>query len=317
MKKKSLFLSVSTAFVLLLTGSSIAGAQASRTWVSGLGDDTAACTRTAPCKTFTGALVKTAAGGEINVLDSAGFGTITINKSITIAAEGVEASVLASGVNGIVIDAAATDIVTLRGLDIEGLGTGLDGISVLNAGVVHIENCRIENFRGSQGSGIDIQPTSATATTTKIFIKDTIVRNNGQGTGGGIFIRPGTNVTVKASLDNVQSESNIFGIKVQDFSTVSIRNSTFAGNAFSGITAVSVAGGAIALIVDHTASVNNGTTGIISQGPTATVRISNVTISGNTTGLSPLTSGQIISFGTNNNGGNVADGAPTSVTTQQ
>jgi hypothetical protein len=317
MRKKSLFPSVSIAFLLLLTSSSIVGAQASRTWVSGVGDDTAACTRTAPCKTFTGALVKTAAGGEINVLDSAGFGSVTINKSITIAAEGVEASVLASDTNGIVIDAGPNDIVTLRGLDINGLGTGLDGISVLNAGVVHIENCRIENFRGSQGSGIDIDPASASVTAIRIFIKDTIVRNNGQGIGGGIYIRPGANVTLKASLDNVRSENNIFGIKVQDFSTVSIRNSTFAGNAFSGITAVSTGGGLIAVVIDHTATVSNGTTGIISQGPTSTVRISNVTISGNTTGLSPLTGGQIISFGTNNNAGNGTDGAPTSVIAQQ
>lgn len=317
MRKKSLFLSVSIAFLLLLTSSSIVGAQASRTWVSGLGDDTAACTRTAPCQTFAGALVKTAAGGEINVLDSAGFGTVTINKSITIAAEGVEASVLASGTNGIVINAATTDTVTLRGLDITGLGTGLSGISIQSAGTVHIENCRIDGFRGSPGLGIDIKPASASVTTVQIFMKDTIVRNNGaSASGGGILIKPGSNVTIKAFLDNILSENNvIFGVRVEDASTVSIRNSTFAGNNSSGIVAVSIVLG-VNVNIDHSATLNNGV-GVRSDGINARVRIGQVTISGNGTGLSAVNGGQIISFGTNSNGGNTTDGAPTSVTAQQ
>src|SRR5690242_3697373 len=109
---------------------SMAQAQATRTWVSGVGDDANPCSRTAPCKTFAGAISKTASGGEINVLDPGGFGAVTITKSITISSEGFEAGVLVSGTNGIVISAGAGDIVILRGLDIEGLGTGLSGIKV-------------------------------------------------------------------------------------------------------------------------------------------------------------------------------------------
>src|SRR5579885_3327637 len=105
-----------------------AHAQATRTWVSGVGDDANPCSRTAPCKTFAGAISKTAPSGEINVLDPGGFGAVTINKAITISSEGFEAGVLVSGTNGIVIQAGANDTVILRGLDIEGLGTGLDGI---------------------------------------------------------------------------------------------------------------------------------------------------------------------------------------------
>src|SRR5512135_3035454 len=108
-----------------------AHAQATRTWVSGVGDDANPCSRTAPCKTFAGAISKTASGGEINVLDPGGFGAVTITKSITISSEGFEAGVLVSGTNGIVISATVSDNVVLRGLDIEGLGTGLDGIKVL------------------------------------------------------------------------------------------------------------------------------------------------------------------------------------------
>src|SRR5205807_7908763 len=102
-----------------------ANAQATRTWVSGVGDDANPCSRTAPCKTFAGAISKTAPAGEINVLDPGGFGAVTITKSITISSVGFEAGVLVSGTNGIIISAGATDQIVLKGLDIEGLGTGL------------------------------------------------------------------------------------------------------------------------------------------------------------------------------------------------
>ena len=121
--------------LLLLAGQAPVGAQATRTWVSGVGDDANPCSRTAPCKTFAGAISKTAAAGEINVLDPGGFGGVTITKSITISSESFEAGVLVSGTNAIVINAAAADIVILRGLDIEGLGTGLSGIRWLGGGI--------------------------------------------------------------------------------------------------------------------------------------------------------------------------------------
>src|ERR1043165_6300084 len=126
----------------LMVHVSSAQAQATRTWVSGVGDDANPCSRTAPCKTFAGAISKTANGGEINVLDPGGFGGVTITKSITISSEGFEAGVLVSGTNAIVISATTTDNVVLRGLDIEGLGTGLDGIKVIGGlGALHVEKC--------------------------------------------------------------------------------------------------------------------------------------------------------------------------------
>src|SRR2546423_6535823 len=112
--------------------------QATRTWVSGVGDDANPCSRTAPCKTFAGAISKTAALGEINCLDPGGFGGVTITKSITIKCHYTEGGVLVSGTNAIVVNAAATDKVTLRGLDINGLGTGLNGVRVLQAKSVNI-----------------------------------------------------------------------------------------------------------------------------------------------------------------------------------
>src|SRR5437870_3698369 len=134
---------------LVVGFSTVAHAQASRTWVSGVGDDANPCSRTAPCKTFAGAISKTAPSGEINVLDPGGFGAVTITKSITIRSDHIEAGVLVSGTNGIVISAGATDKVVLEGLDIEGLGTGLNGVSVTSGKEVYIIRCAIRHFTGN------------------------------------------------------------------------------------------------------------------------------------------------------------------------
>src|ERR1700710_1336393 len=112
-------LTIATGFLVPLLASAPASAQATRTWVSGVGDDVNPCSRTAPCKTFAGAISKTATAGEINCLDPGGFGTITITKSIALICEGVLGGVLVSGTNGITINVPPTGVVVLRGLDIE------------------------------------------------------------------------------------------------------------------------------------------------------------------------------------------------------
>src|SRR5712672_2977200 len=122
LKAKSLYLSVSLVLIVASTASS----QATRTWVSGVGDDVNPCSRTAPCKTWAGAISKTAAGGEIDALDPGGFGAVTITKAITLDGGGGQvASVLVSGTNGIVVSAGANDTVTLRNIRLNGIkGTG-------------------------------------------------------------------------------------------------------------------------------------------------------------------------------------------------
>ena len=125
---------VRIAFALAMctvAGTSLAYAQATRTWVSGVGDDANPCSRTAPCKTFAGAISKTAVGGEISVLDPGGFGGVTITKSITLNGEGTLAGMLVAAGNGVTIN-AANAIVVLRNLSIVGLGTAADDICPLN-----------------------------------------------------------------------------------------------------------------------------------------------------------------------------------------
>src|SRR6266851_10223549 len=106
-------LSFSIAVLMCLMTVS-AFAQATRTWVSGVGDDVNPCSRTAPCKTWAGAISKTASGGIIDALDPGGFGALTITKAMTINGDATIASVLNSSVNGIVVNAGPSDIITLR-----------------------------------------------------------------------------------------------------------------------------------------------------------------------------------------------------------
>jgi len=156
-----------------------AHAQATRTWVSGVGDDANPCSRTAPCKTFAGAISKTATSGEINVLDPGGFGGVTITKSITIRSDHVEAGVLVSGVNAIIVNAGNTGNVVLHGLDIEGLTTGVDGVRILSAATVLIERCTIHQFAGNGVNSI------STTSNGRVVIKDSTITKN----AGGINVQ--------------------------------------------------------------------------------------------------------------------------------
>src|SRR5689334_23924379 len=124
MNKLTLPCGIAAAAVTFILASAPANAQATRTWVSGVGDDVNPCSRTAPCKTFAGAISKTAAGGEISVLDPGGFGSVTITKSMSLIADGNQGSILGASTNGIIINAGSNHVVNLRGLTIEGAGTG-------------------------------------------------------------------------------------------------------------------------------------------------------------------------------------------------
>jgi hypothetical protein len=182
--------------VTMLLVASEASAQATRTWVSGVGDDANPCSRTAPCKTFAGAISKTAAAGEINVLDPGGFGAVTITKSIRIISDHIEAGVLVSGTNGIVVNVASTDEVLLDGLDIEGLGTGLNGVQIVGGGSVVIRRTSINNFTGN---GVNLVGTA----NAKVFVQDCFISNNSggvnvQGAGGAL----NNGVIDKTTIDN-------------------------------------------------------------------------------------------------------------------
>ena len=178
MKAKSILAAI--ASVVALATASGACAQATRTWVSGVGDDANPCSRTAPCKTFAGAISKTAASGEIDVLDPGGFGAVTITKAITIASEGAgEGGVLVSGTNGVTVSAGANDVVVLRGLQFEGAGTGLNAVKFNSGKALVIENSTMRGFNASgatNGFGINFAPSSGS---TSLLVRETSILKNG------------------------------------------------------------------------------------------------------------------------------------------
>ncbi len=222
---KNIFIKI-LSLILLISVQNTTIAQATRTWVSGVGDDVNPCSRTAPCKTFAGAISKTAEFGEINVLDPGGFGGVTITKSITISSEGFEAGIVVSlGTNAITINTTdATDRVVLRGIDFEGLGTASNGIRVLNAGSVIIENCVINGF---STAGVSIEPTTNPV---KIVIKDSRISNSNT----GITLIPTAAIVADVNVLSVLIGMNTTGItSTGTGSTLRLSNSSIINNTTS------------------------------------------------------------------------------------
>ena len=274
LRKQSAFVfAIAVAALAPLFCGSTAQAQ-TRTWVSGTGDDAFPCSRTAPCKTFAGAISKTAAGGIINCLDPGGFGAVTITKSITIDCTATFAGVLAVGTNGIVINAAGA-VVNLRGLDIEGEGQGLIGINVFSAGVVHVEKSRIYGFQAGGASGISFAGAGT------LIVNDTHLHSNGTG-----IVLNGANGSVNMTLRDVISDQN-------------------TGN---GVTITS-AGQHAGATIDRTTLAFNGGTGLALNGAGTIAFIGNSTVVGNGTGVSAA-GGILQSFKNNQIAGNVTDGTP-------
>jgi Right handed beta helix region len=204
-----------------LAFASVAQAQATRTWVSGVGDDVNPCSRTAPCKTFAGAISKTAVGGEIDALDPAGYGAVTITKSITIDGSGTMGSILASLTNGIIINIAPTDVsktVRIRGLSINGASNGINGIRVIAAAKVSIENTVIDGFTQN---GISVE-----ATGTQVSVRNTTIRNNAT----GINNASGAEVL----MSGVAVVHNGTGLTAPKGGIVSFKNNVIYGNKKDG-----------------------------------------------------------------------------------
>jgi hypothetical protein len=240
---------VAFGFLVPLLASAPAHAQATRTWVSGVGDDANPCSRTAPCKTFAGAISKTATFGEINVLDPGGFGAVTITKSITIRSDHIEAGVLVSGTNGIVVNVpASTDRVMLEGLDIEGLGTGINGVQITGSGTTTIINCKINNFTGS---GVNLVGTPGA----RAVVKDSIITNNA--VGGFNIAGAGGVMNTGISVGTYYDFNPNFGIQVAAPNNLFVTNNRIFGAA----AAVNAIGGAAV-----TTFGDNGTNGTFTPG---------------------------------------------------
>ena len=294
---KSLMSYAPAAVLLTLALPCLALAQAPRTWVSGVGDDVNACSRFAPCKTFAGAISRTNTDGEINCLDSGGFGQVVISKSVTIDGTGCQAATFPPVGNGISINiTASTDAaktVRLRALSINGMSVGLNGIKVTAARKVIIEDTVIDGFTQF---GISIESPNA-----NIFVKRTTIRNIAQaGISVSSTIAPGSTALW---VDQCSFLSCSSGLDVRSAARTSIRDTSMINNR-TGLTAT-----------DSEVSVVNCN---FSQNVVAiqarnrsTIFISFVTVAFNERGLD-LPGGKIISFKNNFLHSNITDGAPSS-----
>lgn len=321
--KKILTAAILSVVASMLFTAVPAQAQATRTWISGVGNDADPCSRTAPCKTFPGAYSKTAAGGEIDTLDPGGFGAVTVGKSITLASEGTgEAGILVAGTNGITIN-CTTDpncTVVVRGLQIDGGPPGsnsLNGIRFIAGGHLIVQNCAIRNFTGGSpnGFGISFQPSAGTST---LVVTDTTVSSSGittsstTGTGGGINIQPSGAAIVQVTLNNVNAVNNGNNALNLDTSAqasngkvfASVTNSRFDGSVIGvNLNAPAATGGLTAVLQGDTIS-HNSRFGLAATGPKATVFFGTSVITDNNKGVSANTNPTMNSYSTNEIDGN-------------
>jgi hypothetical protein len=279
-----------------------ARALASRTWVSGVGDDANPCSRTAPCKTFAGAIAQTAPGGEIDALDPGGFGALTITKAITVDGGGGQvASVLAAGTPAIVVAAGAADHVILRNLRFNGFnGSGTTGVEFNSGASLRIENSQIFGFGQSGVSDASSTPNSS------LVVSGTSIDDNG---GDGVFVTPASGVAGQALLENDTLEENHCGLAVGAFGANGATPdfTTDCGTANSGPAASGVTVG-----VSGTSASANAGAGIFANGLPSTIFLSNASVFGNATGLRTKNGGSIVSMGANNSVyGNGSNGSPT------
>jgi Right handed beta helix region len=284
------------AFSVVLSTASLAHAQATRTWISGVGDDANPCSRTAPCKTFAGAISKTAASGEIDTMDPGGFGAVTITKSITLDGTSGLAGILVSGTNGIVIAAGVNDVVILRNLDINGIAAGLSGIKIISARDVYVENCKIYGFTGR---GISDERNSG-----RLFVSDTTISNNGTAGIGAVATTLPSTVTVTGDNVRLERQGNA-GILIGDGTRATFSNSVISGNVNFGVYAT----GAGAEVHVETSMVSANGQGLATA-PGAIVRVSNSTVTANGVGLSTSGGGSIYTYGQNRLTGNTSNGSP-------
>jgi hypothetical protein len=305
MKKLALSMAALAAALLALLFTSPAHAQATRTFVSGVGNDADPCSRTAPCRTFAGAIVKTFINGEINCLDPGGYGTVNITKSVTIDCSHTLGSDLASGTTGIIVNIPVsvndpTRSVRLRGITINGTGasgavgtrTGIDGIRILQATSVFVEDTVIAEF--SQ-QGIEVAATAAV----NLRLDNVTIRNANL----ACITLATTAGQVVAMLNNVRAFGCPVGLNAANRTRVGIKGSVFS-HVSNGIQTTGVDNIVNADDIMVTFATSSGA--IANAG--STIRLSNSVITQNVTGIN-ANGGSMISGSGNAISGNTVNGA--------
>jgi hypothetical protein len=301
-----------TVFLALCAwfGSPRDASAAKATWVAGNGNDTGACTAANPCASFAYAAGQTDAGGTISVRSSGSFGPIAITKALAIVSEGAEALISGTGpcpggvggVAAVCVRAGSEDVVTLRGIHIDGAGG--TGVSLVSAAALHIQHSVIRN--GSRG--LSFTP----RTETILFMADTVVS---ECSSSAILIEPIAAGSAKATLSRVTSTNNSFALTINGNSGTGVVDALLGDSIISangsGIFVTNPdGGGTVRVMVDRSAIANNRGKGISAASTAATIYVGDSTISGNGIGLATSGGGAIVSYRTNKIIANRIDGAP-------
>ncbi len=237
---------------------------------------------------------------------------MTITKAITISSEGFEAGVLVNATNGIVINAPADAEIILRGLDFEGLNTGLNGVRFLAGRSLIVDNCQIRNFgniAAGNGNGINFSPAGAS----ELFVNNTTISNSGV---NGIVVSPTGAGSARVTIENTRIVDNAAGVRLDGATTTSginasITDTIIADNTGNGFQALGDANSPLKVMIDNSVISENQSNGV-RVGTNSTVRLGSSVVANNAgTGLVPFGGGQILSYGNNQVNGNGTDGAPT------
>jgi hypothetical protein len=292
-----------------------------RTWVASNGTNNSGCGRQGPCQTFQQAYAATAAGGEIHCVDAADYGGVTITMAISIICGDTQGGGFAiSGTVVVDVGAGPNDIVTLKGLDIDGGGPGGiggPGIIFSSGAALHIHRVHIKNYGSNNPNtaGILFQPSAYS----ELYVEDSYVTDNG-GSGansGGIVIQPSGSGSANVFINRVRLENNSTGILVDGSNSTGtavntvVRDSVVAGSGGNGIKVVSTAGkAAVTAYIEHSVISGNFGSGINADGANATVRVSDTAVMNNITGVSAANAAAVQSYKNNRISANFTDGTP-------
>jgi Right handed beta helix region len=278
-------LAFAAVLLAVLTTAPTALAEATRTWVSGVGDDANPCSRTAPCKTWAGAISKTAPGGEIDALDPGGFGAVTITKSITLNGRGTHASVLAAGTNGIVVSAGASDVVRLEHLEVNGAGSGLHGISFLSGKELRLRDVEVFGFTPTNSIGLLVSAANA-----RVSVDDSYFDDNYFG-----IISSGNSAKVAVTRSSIDGNATVGVVSNGPNGVVTLENDVVSGP--GGGTSVGVQAQVGARMTVDRCLVTQNHVGISDDGGgtgNSFVRVANSEITENDIGVLATNAGQIV-----------------------
>jgi hypothetical protein len=291
------------ALLMVLAGGArqVAVAQAARTWVSAVGDDANPCSRTGPCRTWTGAIAKTAVAGEIDVLDPGDFGAANITKPLTLDGAGVLA--ITRRVVVTLTSGRPDDVVVLRNMSIQSDGTPGSGITINSNTAVQVEDSSISGF---DTHGIDFEPTQGAPA---LFVSNCEIHDNGN---AGIYTFAQNGSAALLTVDGAELSNNAFGLNTRGTSFVIIRNSVLSGNTSVGLQVQGVVGSGLTTVGAIHVQASLNATGVLVQGG-GNLRMTDVSVFDNAVGLTNPDHSPISAIGANHIDGNGSGNQPSIV----